>query len=158
MGYWGASFVAALGVLFAIPSIGEDGDPCTAGSTWVGGKCTILCDDLAAGGEGGSVTCGPIILKNPIGSLAIELQTNTGCAAGGAAKIFSKSAGSATGAATAPWHYIGQIDLDATATGTTKTSLISVDGTSAAPMRWLKAEISGEGSCADGTDIVVHQR
>ena len=146
MGYWGASFVAALGVLFAIPSIGADGDACTAGATWVGGKCTILCDSDTADG-----TCGPILLGNPSKTFAFELQANTGCTAGDA-KIYSKSL---SVAGTRPWHEIGNIDLDSE--DTSGTSMIFVDGGAAAPMRYVKAVITSEADCSNAT-VVIHQK
>lgn len=144
-------FLFSMALLFALPAwaFGDgDGTGCTAGATWIGGRCTILCGD--ADGNG---TCGPILLENPINSVAVELQFNTSCSAGTAA-VYSKSL---SVAGTRPWHLLGTIALDATdAVG---ISLISIDGTAAPPMRYLKAVVASHGGCTGaGAVIVVHQK
>ena len=145
------AILAALVLLLAAPAWGAAGDPCTAGATWIGGKCTILCDALTA-----DATCGPIRLENPINSLAIELQSNTDCSAGDA-NVFSKSDATSATAAVAPWHHIGRIDFESGATETALNSMILIDGQAAAPMRWIKAEVTSAEGCSNAT-IVIHQR
>ena len=131
----------------------NDGTPCTAGVTWAGGKCTILCDEITA-----DRTCGPILLGTQMNTIAIELQQNGGSSGGrcdsGDVFIFSQS--KPDQATKDPWHVLpGNLDLEAT--NSVGTSLISIDGAAAAPMRYMKAVVTGEAQC-DSVTVVVHQK
>ena len=157
--------VLILSVVFASPAFGgadaDSGKSCSdAGitdfKTWMEGDCTVLCEahtssDACTPDEGVLVGYGR---HRRIRSVSIELQESD-CTAGDG-KIYgrSKSAECST-PADCPWHYIGNLDLDAT--DDTGISLISIDGIAAAPLPYMKAVFSSA-VCSSGATILVHRR
>jgi len=149
--------VLILSVMFAYPAFGASGDACNIADTrtWMEGDCTVLCDEHNADTFCTPTADGILIgygRHRRIRSLAVELHRSD-CSAGDA-KIYSRSMGASC--TDCPWHYIGNIDLDAD--DDSGVSLIAIDGIAAAPMAYMKAVVSGKTCTSDGATILIHRR